>query len=1317
MKVDGLSNAALIKTLSPRVMLSNHFLPKGTKTKVNLEDQSRQKVSFSFAQTKKPLQSPLFTPSSSEKPAVESLAALSQSTPDNGGQCTDSNNEQKQTSIVPKPAPETPQIPLSSATKLKPDLGKMHFKKQILSVSVSEDKPTSVIPEESHSTELQVLPMSASESETKFLTPPLQNIDNVNPSENTYIDSSEIRLSLSLKKSTASSGKDGDTSGTAEVENKISERKTRPDSDGDSAHMSSSRQSDSKSRTNLESKVKDVKKSSSSSHLTDKEKCSSKRSENYERSSSYSKSDRDSRYTSSRSARSDKERRRTRSRSRSRSRGPRTSSSHSRSERSRGDRGSRSERSYYYDSDRRSHRSSPRRERKSSRSRTDRVRDSSDSEEDHRKTRTRTSDSSRSSVYSSSHKESRSSSYSKSDKAYKSIDPSHSSEIDRKSLFLKSERTSKRLSDSDQQRKWSPDLDSSYRKSSIHSKSDSSSKCSFSSIHTHSHTNDKYHKNSSSESEADHKEKSQASERSSVSDEKSKDPLQKNNRLDHKQMTPCSFSLKATGHDRQSDDLSHSPDKTSPCPTIADSYRVDSELFNQLLESKDSCTQNVLEEFSVKKTDETKSGFEVVNKNASTTSSNSLKHLDATLENLNNVKDSLSSNKWPHVNLHEPSCNKSDGAVLIQDKKIVDGLPEPKSLPGKDEPAMDNMYEETKSEMDEPNTLEKEPDTSLPLYGESTHQENMNPNQVTVKKSGGKKSRWDIVGQSSHDSDQSHSTLIAESKTTAIKVISVKQIEVTTDNSQQDFKIRDDIPPETEKYFMLGKHTQISKHECGSDSMSMDYYNTDQNGPNQTRTQTHPCDLEIISSVKTKTNETLHSSDASQVDSTANLTSWDGNNYTEKSANVDNKNYLVERPSAHLDALRGQSEASDSDNSEYDSDCGEAIKRLHSVVVVPKNSSLGLDAQDSGASQRSTNNSGLQSHNFRANIESPNITNQISSQRRPLSPSVLFGGNDSSSSSMLCQSQSNMIDSTSPSEGSSAISVLSHVSDLSSAHRTATDSAHSFGHLGQYRIEQKQHSISNKTEYIYAHHQLRDLSNNDNFSNKNRVITGWGFTQSEQPSSTYQQPDSSHGPQLPITKLSGISPKVQEHEQSNHQWNHQSPHMQTSRTPYLHAHELYRDLVGEIHPDSLTNDHGDCSTDKCSNLGRSSVESREPHTAGSSSSVQGHEISSNSRGSVIPDPPRDVNFRPHRGRGPPKKRRQEFESDSDNEAEAGPAGKKDRHGDVDTTREPAVKAEVFRPSLTLQDFQDALRWKDQAKSKKMPPYFDLIEENLYLTER
>ncbi|TMS10743.1 Histone-lysine N-methyltransferase SETD2 [Larimichthys crocea] len=135
-KVEGLSKAALIKSLSPRVMLSNHLLTRGAKMKVNLEDQGRQKVSFSLAQTKKPLQSPFFIPASPEKSLTEPHPALSQSTSDKAGQNTDSKTEQKLTPMVPISTAETQsQTSVSPATKLKTDMAKMHFKKQILSVS------------------------------------------------------------------------------------------------------------------------------------------------------------------------------------------------------------------------------------------------------------------------------------------------------------------------------------------------------------------------------------------------------------------------------------------------------------------------------------------------------------------------------------------------------------------------------------------------------------------------------------------------------------------------------------------------------------------------------------------------------------------------------------------------------------------------------------------------------------------------------------------------------------------------------------------------------------------------------------------------------------------------------------------------------------------------------------------------------------------------------------------------------------------------------------------------------------------------------
>ena len=112
--------------------------------RVNLEDQSRQKVSFTFSQTKKPLQSPFFIPASHDTSVIEPQGALSQSTLDRAGRSTDSKPEQKQTLSVPTSTEETPsQTSVSCSTRLKTNLTKMHFKKQILSVSVTEDKPTS----------------------------------------------------------------------------------------------------------------------------------------------------------------------------------------------------------------------------------------------------------------------------------------------------------------------------------------------------------------------------------------------------------------------------------------------------------------------------------------------------------------------------------------------------------------------------------------------------------------------------------------------------------------------------------------------------------------------------------------------------------------------------------------------------------------------------------------------------------------------------------------------------------------------------------------------------------------------------------------------------------------------------------------------------------------------------------------------------------------------------------------------------------------------------------------------------------------------
>lgn len=1317
-----------MKSLSPRVMLSNHLLPKGSKMKVNLEDQSRQKVSFSFTQTKKSRQSLCFIPASPDKSVTEP-----QTKEDKGGhgKC---NTELKQPCTVPESIAEThSQAPVTSATKSKPDVTMIHFKKQLISVSAAEEQPISVtdigaigVAEELPS-EFQDPQMSSDKNSAEFSAP--QPIS-VNSSESSPFEGSEARITPTIKTSAASSGKDGETSSSAECVNNTYKVKTRSqldstpicsESEGDCAQMSSSQKApDSKAKSILDSRIKEVKKFSSGPHGEEKDKTSSKRSENHERSSSYSKLDRDSRHMSSRSSRSDKDRRRSRSRSRSRSRGSRTSSSHSRSERSRGDRGSRSERSYYHESDWRSHRSSPRRERRRSRSRTDRTRDSSDSEDDHRKTKTRTSVATRSSVYSSSHKESKSLSYSKSEKVSKSVGSPHSSEMDKKTQLTKTERTSKR-SDSDLQPKCSPDLDSSHHRSSTHHRSETNRKSSSSSSHTRSQSYEKRHKSSSSESEADQKGKSQTSDKSP--EDNNNKSVTKSGQPDLKQI---STSVKNTEENRQSDHIF--PSQASACTSTAELCQSEKEESPPHQDNEEQNTQyvkqmvpfveNTLEEILSKGTNENNSSLKDENKNTSPISEN-LKHEDATLENLINLKDSISSSNQPYVNLNAAVLN-----VCSSNESITYNCSlEPKSLPDIAEmPVTNDVQENTKAETDEQNkvlTVDQQSNTAVPNKSDSTCLETENQmthGQENVSKrtiSTAKKSRWDIVGQDSSECDNSQKTTNMENKPAIKKVISIKEVEFSKGRSQQDFK---DNVQEAETHSTIVKQIELSKQDVEADRSSATRKYKDQSELSQASPNIDYCDLQLIVSEKTSINGPVHISNALQVDIAAKMQSWNKNDHEERAKESYSTSKLRTPP--NQDAFGGQSEVSDSDNSEYDSDCDEAIKRLHSVVVVPKNSSLTMEMQDTGASCSSMANSEHHSANIAFDANIPKVMNEHGPEQRHKSSSAAFGTNsgpcaglnESSKRSMLFQSQSNMIDSTSPSEGSSSISGLPVPGSISAC-RSTTDPAYSFE---SSKLLYSQHAASSRGEHIQFLYQQEGFSCAGNISDKSHFV--WDFSQLEQPSSTYQQPDSSHGPQLLNTKPTETSVKGQEHGLDCASLNHQSPNMPTSRKPYLHSDENCQDLAGEIHPDSLTNDHDDYNSDKPTNHSQS-FECSSLNTPGSSSFVQGHEISSNSRGSVVPDPPSVHHYRPQRGRGPPKKRHHEVESESDNEAEAGPTSKRERQGDTDTPKETLIKAQVHHPSLTLQDFQDAIKWKELSKSKKMPPYFDLIEENLYLTER
>uniref|UniRef100_A0A087X778 [histone H3]-lysine(36) N-trimethyltransferase n=1 Tax=Poecilia formosa TaxID=48698 RepID=A0A087X778_POEFO len=1291
-KVEGLSTSALIKSLSPRVMLSNHLLPKGTKMRVNLEDQGRQKVSFSFSQTKKPLQSSFFISANPDTTVTEPHNASSQSILDKVGKNAESKTEQKQTALAPSSTPEKrPQTSASPSTRLQKNLGKMHFKKQIISVSVTEESPKAVTSEEVHVSESEV----NSQSDTEAPAPPPENVINDVSPKNVTTESSETKEDSNLKKSASLSGKDGDSSSCTDRDSHVYKRKTRSqsdsappcsESDGDLTHASSSRKSeDSKSKTSSDSRVKEAKRSSSNSHAGEKEKNSSKRTETQERSSSYSKSDRDSRMPSSRSSRLDKDRRRSRTRSRSRSRGSRTSSSHSRSERS-----------SYHESDRRSHRSSPRREKRRSRSRTERTRYSSDSEDDHRKTRTRTSGSSRSSNYSSSHKASQSSSYSRSEKSSKSLESPHSSETDKRTQSSKSERTSKRSSDSDSQHRCSPDLDPSSRKSSSHHRSDTSTKSSSSSTHSKPQSHDKNRKNSSGDSEGEHKTKPQSSEVNTSLLENSKDSQEKTSRPDSKHVTPSRSSIKSPRHHRQSDDMFHSPAKAPSCETTAECSpqmereKSDSEPGEDAQGGQGDAemvlsTEKTLQE-CLGKTEQVKPVLELEPENASaTTSIENLKLVDVTLENVCNVKAGESELSLTPAVLN--SCESEDSVIVEKDGKV----PKP-SLDATETNITDEIQQNTNMEIVEPNDVlaaenqydPQKSDLSC-LQAESQLSEGQQSKDAAKKSTcTTRKSRWDIVGQDSCENDHSNRAVCAESNLSPEKVVSVKRIEFSNDGTQHDLDSKGSIQSRDAKHSNMEQDVSLVtfKHE-------------DQSEPSQASTSIDRCDFSHTTH-KPYTDEPSHTNNQLSQIHLATLGDIQSIDACEsKLKESTHRNKSSKRTAINQDMLATPSDASDSDNSAYDSDCDNAIKQFHSVVVVPKHSSLTKRLEDGQASSctplRISGQPSTQTGD----------TNQVNAQQTQTTTTSFV---ESPHIGVLCQSQSNMIDSTSHSEGSNAIGGQLFGANHPGAQRSAMDSTPLLDHSRQCEQSLKQLEISSQGEQVHLQYQPNTLS--DDINSKMSFSLGWDLSQPEQPTSTCQQPDSSHGPQL-NTKATATDSK--EPEQSIHSGTHQSSNMQTIKRPYLHTHEHYQEPSSEIHPDSLTNDHDDYRAEK------SSSHNKALNTPGSASSVQGPEISSNSRGPALPEPPREDNHRPHRSRGPPKKRRPEIESDSDNEAEAGPSGKRERQEDVALSKE--VKAEVDRPSLTLRNFQDSGRWKDLAKIKKMPPYFDLIEENKYLTER
>ncbi|KAF7708447.1 hypothetical protein HF521_017504 [Silurus meridionalis] len=432
---------------------------------------------------------------------------------------------------------------------------------------------------------------------------------------------------------------------------------------------------------------------------------------------------------------------------------------------------------------------------------------------------------------------------------------------------------------------------------------------------------------------------------------------------------------------------------------------------------------------------------------------------------------------------------------------------------------------------------------------------------------------------------------------------------------------------------------------------------------------------------------------------------------------------------------KSHSEESETDDSDSDSDDGQvSLKRLHSVVVVPKNSTITHETTDRPTPPTSplTLSGQLTCQPDELSISINNeIPGIFKTPVKPLERSLEGSKHDLLSvAENKClpsghtpyQSQSDLVDSTSQSEATTTLGHAERNCTVKERPKTCvrTDQVPSYiQREAESGCPQYQDNPDSWHGRKGGQEQFVKFICTDNLRPQNGLNLICDFTQTEQPSSTFQQPDSSHSTQHPPQIGSTFARQDGGYWTQASVFNKSMPGNTLVPSP---CHES----VYQIHPDSLTNDQEEDYEGKAFGLD-GGVQSRKP--PGSSAFVQANEISSNcsfvtatAESQIISEPPRESSQKPHRGRGPPKKRRPDLESESDNEAEAGLSCKREcleEHERSKDTKETKVSSqqEEQRPLLSLKEFFDPGNWKDKAKQKKMPPYFDLIEENVYLTER
>eukprot|EP00062_Callorhinchus_milii_P025244 gi/632986012/ref/XP_007910004.1/ PREDICTED: histone-lysine N-methyltransferase SETD2 isoform X2 [Callorhinchus milii] len=486
------------------------------------------------------------------------------------------------------------------------------------------------------------------------------------------------------------------------------------------------------------------------------------------------------------------------------------------------------------------------------------------------------------------------------------------------------------------------------------------------------------------------------------------------------------------------------------------------------------------------------------------------------------------------------------------------------------------------------------------------------------------------------------------------------------------------------------------------------------------------------------------------------------------SISSDNENYLE-------DAKSNSDEDSEESNTSTDSEDDRGIprNRLQSVVVVPKNSSLTMEEKSPSASSSSSPRRGRgdkkrpkaeeggrcevketpaserQASSFqmeRIPLESSDNQNRSGALPTPESHPHTSSGNltpvRESHDGVKQELLTDTADSTSqPENFSSDRNQLAASQEKSDSTEAPVDkyqwlSGHTASHPAAqsstqhlYRVERDPRETPDSRQmdkWSQQHSQERPYFHSSEYVDS----FDWEFAQPEKPSSSCQQPDSSYG------LYKRHSSRTEEtdtgdgcgycHNNAASSWDPKD-----ISEPTLGKFSNYRlgqvvsgsDVQGQVQPDSMTD----------------YFESREAVNHGGSrsgskgvSSLQAHEITSNSSkgttlllkasDSTINKDPRTKSL-DKRPDSEPQKQQPEPGVDTDSESDAEPREcEQVTEPDPEPEPEPEPDAsELYREWVALvckmEEFRCSQWWKDQSKSGVMPPYFELIDENLYLTER